>query len=319
MQSSLSLSSTAPSVEAPLVADAQEARELWASFRQHSRSFSFAARLLPRRVQLPIATLYLYCRSIDTIADERVREIGAEKAIAEVHCMRDALEATLQGHPPSEELWQRLAWVHEHFRLDKGALFELTDGALWDLTGRTVETEADLITYSNYVGGCVGVMMLPFLVRNASERQVLEEPARALGIAMQITNISRDVGEDLRLLQRRYIPQSWMSAYEISETDLLKATPPAGYGALMERMMQTAERYYQTSVTGIDALPFRMQLGIRSAARIYREILNEVRANGYDNLSQRAYTTFWRKSRLIVLDRYERRRTALLHTLNNLP
>lgn len=302
-----------------MVADKHEAQALWAAFRHHSRSFSFAARLLPRRLQLPIATLYLYCRTVDTIADERVREIGAERAIDEVYAIRQHLDDTLSGNPPADRLWQRLTWVHERYHLNKDALFELTDGALWDLEGRTVETEKDLISYSNYVGGCVGVMMLPFLVQDPAQQQALETPARSLGIAMQITNISRDVGEDLRLLNRLYIPQTWMHQHGISSTELANPTPPAEYANLMEQMMQTAERYYAQSIQGIDALPFQMRLGIRSAARVYREIMNEVRANGYNNLAQRAYVPFPRKAWLVLRDRYQQRRASLLTALNGLP
>lgn len=318
MHSSLSLPVSPTESPAVLVTDEQEARALWAEFRHHSRSFSFAARLLPRRLQLPIATLYLYCRTVDTIADERVREIGAKRAIEEVHTIRHHLKATLAGEPPNDRLWQRLAWVHERYGLHEGALFELTDGALWDLEGRTVETEDDLITYSNYVGGCVGVMMLPFLIQDPAQRRRLETPARSLGIAMQITNITRDVGEDIRLLDRLYVPVTWMQHHGISPDALRQPAPPHTYAALMEQMMQTAERYYDQSMQGIDALPWRMRIGILSAARVYREILNEVRAKGYNNLTHRAFVPFERKVLRVLRDSYPRRRAKLLANVNDL-
>ena len=87
---------------------------------------------------------------------------------------------------------------------------------------------------------------------------------------------------------------------------------PDGYAAVLERAMQAAEARYERGLAGTQALPAKMRLGIRSAARMYREIHNEVRANAYDDLSRRAYTTLGRKLRLAAHDDYARRRTRLL-------
>jgi phytoene synthase len=306
----------------------EEDRWLWRSFHHHSRTFSFACRLLPRAVHLPIATLYCFCRTVDTLADERVLEVGAEQALAEVRAVREALEATLDGHPPEGTLlWPRLAEVHARFGLDRLPLEQLLDGAEWDLTGREVHTEADLVAYSNLVGGSVGAMLLPFLLSDDAtddDRAALDGPARDLGIAMQITNIVRDVGEDLRDRDRVYLPLAWLAEHGLSPDALAAvayaahasgdgvpagARPlPTGYPDLLERVMYAAETRYERSFDGIDALPWKMRFGIRAAARMYREIMNEVRANGYDNLRTRAYTSLPRKVGLTLTDGYVRRR-----------
>src|SRR6056297_3920992 len=88
---------------------ADENQWIWESFRYHSRTFSLAAQFLPRSVQMPIATLYLFCRRVDSIADQRVLEVGPEAALDEVETVRQHLDDTLSGHPPSDELlWRRL-------------------------------------------------------------------------------------------------------------------------------------------------------------------------------------------------------------------
>lgn len=299
----------------PLTSRANENRQIWRSFRYHSRTFSLAARLLPRSVRMPVATLYLFCRRVDTIADQRVLEVGPARALDEVQAVKRRLERTLAGSPPRDDvLWRRLAEVHATYRLDRAPLYELIDGAVWDLNGRPIHNADDLIDYANLVGGSVGAMMLPFLVPSARQRRALDAPARTLGIAMQITNILRDVGEDWRRLRRLYLPRSWFERHALTPEALMHGALPDAYPALLERTMRMAEQRYRTSFEGIAALPFRVRLGIRAAARMYREIMNEVRARNYDNINQRAYVPLRRKLRLIVHDDYERRRARLLDT-----
>lgn len=285
---------------------------IWESFRYHSRTFSLAAYLLPSSVQMSVATLYLYCRRVDSIADQRVLEVGREQALHEVTQIRDRLDRTLAGHPPADTvLWRRLAEIHEQSSLPRGPMNELIEGALWDLNGRSVVSKADLIEYSNLVGGSVGAMMLPFLA--APERHdELERAARKLGIAMQITNIVRDVGEDIDELDRVYLPEKWLDAHDVSQEALRKGRTPDGYSDVLETAMEMAETRYRESFEGVASLPFRSRYGIRAAARMYREILNEVRANDYDNLNHRAYVSFRRKLFLLFYDGYERRKDRLI-------
>ena len=289
---------------------ADENQWIWESFQYHSRTFSLAARFLPRPVQMPIATLYLFCRRVDSIADQRVLEVGPERALDEVAEVRDRLDDTLAGQPPTDEvLWRRLAEVHDRYGLDRAPLVELIDGAVWDLEDRPVETEADLIAYSNLVGGSVGAMMLPFL--SDDDHSNLEPAARKLGIAMQITNIVRDVGEDIDELDRVYLPAAWMQTHNVPREALVNGRRAPGYRDLLERAMSVAEQHYRDSYDGVAALPFRTRVGIRAAARMYREILNEVRANEYDNLNRRAYVSLGRKLLLVAYDNYDWRKARL--------
>lgn len=284
--------------------------QVWQAFRYHSRTFSRAARLLPKSVRMPIATLYLFCRRVDTIADQSILDVGAEAALNELSTLKTHLDATLEGHPPDVFLWQRLQGVHQTFHLNPTPLYELIDGATWDLEDRPIQTHDDLIAYSNLVGGSIGAMMLPFLLEDTGDAALAEQPARTLGIAMQITNILRDVGEDHRVLGRVYLPQHLLSDFGIA-LDQMPTTPSPAYAALLETLMATAEALYDEGLAGIGILPWRMRTGIRAAARMYREIMNEVRANGYDNLSRRAIVPGWRKSALVLRDTFARRKEQL--------
>lgn len=300
---------------------ADEDRRLWRQFQHHSRTFSLATRLLPRVVRLPIATVYLYCRTVDSLADERLLEVGPAQARAELDHLRACLDATLAGRPPEGLLWQRLGEVTRAFGLPSAPLYELIEGAAWDLAGRGIDHLDDFVAYSELVAGSVGALVLPFLAGPGAQEPgaqepagggSLEAPARALGIAMQITNILRDVGEDLRGLGRVYLPHSWMQLYGVAVADLARAElPPAGYAALVEALMEEAEARYAASEPSVAALSPSVRPGVRAAARLYREILNEVRANGYDNLRRRAVVPLPRKLRLLVQDDYTRRKRRL--------
>jgi phytoene synthase len=288
------------------------------AFRYHSRTFSLATRLLPAPERLPVATLYLYCRTVDTLADCRVLEIGVEQACAEADRLRAELDATLAGRPPAESpdafLWSRLAEVHAQYGLEAAPMHELLDGACWDLHARSIESLDDLMAYANLVAGSVGAMMLPFLVRARADIARLDAPARALGNAMQLTNILRDVGEDWRDLDRTYLPLDALRAARIDLATVAPGGPdwPA-YVALVEQVMTRAEALYDEAERGITDLRPAAQLGIRSAARMYRGILNGVRANGYDNLTRRAVVPLPRKLRLLVDgSAYRTRRARLL-------
>ena len=298
-----------PDVVAPdLDTRADEDEWLWASFRYHSRTFSMAARLLPARVQLPVAALYLFCRHVDSIADHRVLEIGPDAALDEVHATWNALDATLAGQPPDSLLWRRLHEVHTEFGLHRTPLYELLEGAMWDLEARPIRTLDDLVDYSNLVGGSVGAMMLPFLA-DAEAYPRLEDAAREMGIAMQITNIVRDVGEDLRHLDRVYLPANWFDAYGIAPGTLVgRDTLPDAYPRLLEDAMEAAEVRYASSMEAIGALPWSVRTGIRAAARMYREIMNEVRVLDYDNIRNRAYVSKPRKLWCVCADTYTRRK-----------
>jgi phytoene synthase len=300
---------------APATDRAEEDRLILEAFRRNARTFALAARLLPRRLRLPVATLYLDCRTVDEIADRRPRDDASGlDAAAELQGARAEFAATRAGRPPTEGqhglLWRRLAALEAEFGLDWDAMAELLDGAKWDLDGRPIETRADLLAYSELVAGSVGAMMLPLIVADASLRARLVAPARALGVAMQVTNILRDVGEDKQRLGRVYLPREWMTARGLSTTDL-DAPGSRDYALLCEELMALAETMYDAADAGIRELPVGSRLAVRVASRMYREILNEVRAARYDNITRRAVVPLGRKV-MAAAGRYEPRRKRLI-------
>ncbi len=258
---------------------------------------------------MPVATLYLYCRTVDEIADARPARSDARTKLAAI---RDAVAATFAGTPPDTGgdglLWRRLDEVRRHFPISPAPLLELADGAAWDIDGRPIRDTPDLLAYSDLVAGSVGAMMLPLLVPEATRRADLEAPARALGRAMQITNILRDVGEDRARLGRVYLPADALARHGLAPADL-DAMPAdrAPYASLCEEVMSLADDLYDEAGAGIDMLPWPQRAAVRAASRMYREILNRVRAAGYDNITRRAVVPLPGKLRAAALG-YEARR-----------
>ncbi len=149
--------------------------------------------------------------------------------------------------------------------------------------------------------------MLPLL--QSARSPEIKQRARAVGIAMQITNILRDVGEDRMRLKRIYLPVDLSARYGIDVTTLESPTP--AYRLLVEDLMQLAEDYYDRGIPGVRDLPSKARTGITAAIRMYREILNEIRSNDYDNLHHRAYVSIARKASLLLGDSYADRKLRL--------
>lgn len=287
-------------------------RHVWRAFRGHSRTFSLAALLLPAGVRMHVANVYLLCRQIDTIADDLVLEVGPEAAAYELDDLEAALDDLIDGRIRPGWIWQRLAATHRQYGLRVGPIKELIRGARWDLDGRPIRTSDELIEYSELVGGTIGEIMLPFLVEDPSDVESLTDEARTLGVAMQLTNILRDVGEDWSIRRRIYLPLTDLAAFGIDiEYMATSGRPTEGYVDLLENVMDAADERYDAASPAIASLHPRTRMAIRGAIRMYREIMNEVRANRYDNLSTRAYVPWRRKLAVIARDRYHQRREGL--------
>ncbi len=284
-----------------------ENRLIWKQFRYHSKTFSLATLFLPRHIRTPVATLYMFCRMVDEIADRVAPEEGAEAALDRLRETEKNLNATIAGQPPDGLLWRRLAEVDQEFDLESGPMEELIAGARWDLEGRPILDESDLVRYSNLVGGSIGAMMLPLL--GDLDAGETDRRARDLGIGMQITNIVRDVGEDLRVLSRSYIPLTLAQQVGVDPQRPNPSSP--SYQSLLERMMAMAEERFTSGLLGIKLLPAPMRPGIRAATRLYRQILNEVRRNRYDNVTRRAFVPWYRKVSVIAFDDYVGRKRRL--------
>ena len=263
-----------------------------ALLRAGSKSFSAASLLLPPRVRVPATVVYAYCR----VADDRI-DSNPEATEATVDELRDRLYRLYLGRPENDPVDRALAVVVARWRLPLGPFEALLDGLAWDASGRRYESLDDLYAYAARVAGTVGAMMTVLMGQRAAS--VL---ARAcdLGVAMQLTNIARDVGEDAAR-GRIYLPLQWMREAGL-EPEAWLARPVADQAtrSVVARLLETAEELYTRADSGVSALPADCRIAIRAARLIYSEIGLRVRRAGFDSVSRRAVVTRARKLWLIV-------------------
>lgn len=225
----------------------------------HGKTFYWASLFLGTELAERAAKLYQFCRFVDDLADGDLP--NREESLADI---RARLDGSSRSAGPEVEAFMQLAREND---IPLIAAQELLDGMLKDqhLTG--VVDEAELLRYCHSVAGTVGLMMCRVL--NCKEQRA-DSFAIDLGIAMQLTNISRDVLEDARM-GRRYLPASWvdMSASEIAAADISSYQPVA---VAANRLLHLAEEYYTSALLGIQLLPFRSRLSITVALRVYRQI-----------------------------------------------
>jgi phytoene synthase len=257
-----------------------------AAIRTGSLSFHAASRLLPTSVRDPALALYAFCRLADDAVDESDRKAAAALALGE------RLDAVYAGRPRNAPADRAFAAVVEDFEMPRALPEALLEGLAWDAAGRRYHSLSELLDYSARVAAAVGAMMCVLMrVRDA------DALARAcdLGLAMQLTNIARDVGEDARA-GRLFLPLDWLAAEGIDPEAFL-ADPVADdrIRGLTRRLLTEADRLYQRAEAGIAALPVLCRPGIFAARFCYAGIGDAVARNAHDSVSVRAHTGPGRK------------------------
>jgi phytoene synthase len=265
--------------------------ELRALMAGGSKTFFAASLLLPGRVRAPATALYAFCR----LADDAI-DFGTDKDAA-ARELRRRLDAIYRGRPEPVPADRALAPVVRRFGIPRALLDGLLEGFVWDAQERRYETQADLQGYGARVAGTVGAMMA--LIMDTRSPAALAR-ACELGVAMQFTNIARDVGEDARA-GRLYLPLQWLREAGVDPDAWLRE--PVFDGAIasvIERLLGAADELYLRSQAGIGALPRDCRPAIRAAQLVYAEIGQQVRRQGLDSVNHRAVVARRRKAALIA-------------------
>ncbi|MEM6491922.1 MAG: phytoene/squalene synthase family protein, partial [Pseudomonadota bacterium] len=261
---------------------------LRAAIRGGSKSFYAAGQLLPAGYRDAAFALYGFCRSSDDAADAP----GA--GAAAIAALSDRLDAVYAGAPRDSAADRAFAALIDACAIPKALPFALIDGMGWDVAGRRYATIGDLEAYAARVAGAVGAMMA--LIMGARDRATLSR-AVDLGLAMQLTNIARDVGEDAAM-GRLYLPEAWLREEGV-DPDAFLADPgfSPGVGRTTLRLLAQAERYYDRASAGISQLPWRCRPAMQAARMIYRDIGRIVADRGGDGVTRRAVASKRRKLR----------------------
>lgn len=263
------------------VAPAALARQ---AIAHHSRSFALASRLLGRRLGDQAAVVYTWCRRVDDAIDGGTPRDGAAELARLERELADAYSGVAVD--PVTDAFGGIARErsipHRYPR-------ELLAGMRMDVAGVRYDTVEQLFEYAWRVAGVVGLMMAH--VFGVSDDDALVAAAH-LGVAMQLTNICRDVAEDWQR-GRLYLPDDVLAAHGARDLARELGTPlPASahrpIALAVADVLAVADRYYRSGERGISALPWRAALGVRAASRIYAAIGERIRFAGYDVLAGRA-------------------------------
>lgn len=270
-----------------------------ATLRQGSRSFNAAAMLLPPARRRHARALYGFCR----VADDLIDDAAPADRLTVIAVLRRRLACACAGEPYDTPIDRAFAAALDECGIPAALPEALLEGFAWDAEGRRYADLSELRAYAARVAGTVGAMMA--LVLGVRAPAAI---ARAcdLGVAMQLSNIVRDIGEDARA-SRLYLPTSWLAQAGIHPDQFLRdPTPSPALDQVIARLLDEAEALYAQGAGGIALLPRACRPAIRAAALLYREIGREVTRRGASALHRRAVVAPFRKARVLTASRLGR-------------
>ena len=246
--------------------------------KNHSKTFSLAASLLGRKQKNGIIALYAFCRTTDDIVD-RTPDNRQEL----LHRWKsEAVGLSPRINDPVSLCW---ADTRKQFKIPRKYIQHLIEGVESDLFKQKYQSVNELVEYCYGVASTVGLMSIHIL---GFESDKAIPYAIKMGIALQLTNILRDVGEDYRM-GRIYLPQDEMDEFGIEEPHFRQGLVDENWKRFMKFQIEKTRNYYEESWEGLKYLSGKGRLAIEAAAHLYREILTKIEENGYDNFSQRAF------------------------------
>jgi phytoene synthase len=270
---------------------AEHATAVWA------RSFHFASRFLPPEKKRAVFALYDYCRHADNLVDLR-----GDRPRRHVLADLDALGATVRslhdGEPPRGERWLALADTLHRYEVPLEPLLELLDGVAMDLESVAFPDFPSLHRYCRLVAGGVGLMLGPVL---GAAPHRFREPGVGLGVAMQLTNVLRDVGEDLDA-GRLYLPADELARFGLDRGALERRESTPEFADFMRFQVTRARELFDAADQVVALFPRDgSRLTVRLLQRTYAGILDGIERLGYDVFRARAYVSGPRK--LVILGR----------------
>lgn len=255
--------------------------------RQHSRTFFFATALLPRAKRSAIRALYAFCRTTDDLVDRE------SATLDELEAWRS--QNTLSFEEQTDPVLYYWGKIRSQYQVDSRYENELIDGVRKDLEKTRYQTWTDLQQYCYLVASTVGLLSMPIigLAHRATPEQAAPY-AVTLGIALQLTNILRDIKED-KDRGRIYLPEEDLRQFGLTSDDILREVYDHRFISLMKFQIQRARQLYRQALPGILLLHPSVRLAVGASAILYRAILDEIEAIQYNVFQQRAHTSALKK------------------------
>lgn len=260
--------------------------------RRGSRSFSYAARYFPPEMEAAAHGVYWFCRTSDDIVDENP---DIDSARRELEDWRRDLQRAWSGERVGSPVLMHFTEICHRYRVPIEYPLDLLQGMRMDLNGTRYRHFSDLRVFCYRAASTVGLMMSHVIGFQGDALSYAED----LGIAMQLTNIVRDVGEDLAR-GRIYLPASEMEACGYSMEMLEQGLVNDPFRELIRRQIERARAHYERARPGISLLAPEGRFAVAIAADLYESILDQVEANGYDVFARRAVVPRWRKYAVVA-------------------
>ncbi|MDX1980209.1 MAG: phytoene/squalene synthase family protein [Bryobacteraceae bacterium] len=264
-----------------------------------SKSFYFATRFFPEEMARPAHAVYWFCRHTDDLVDEAPSTLVGRRQLEEWSAQ---VENALNGHGAEHPALRLFMEAVRRFEIPAEYPLELLEGMRMDLERVRYRDFAELRTFCYRVASVVGLMMSHVI----GFREPALRYAEDLGIAMQLTNILRDVGEDLKR-GRIYLPAEEMEKFGYSESDLMNRRRNAAFRRLMEFQTARARHYYRQSAPGIALLNREGRFAVKVAADVYSRILKQIEESDFDVFERRAVVPgavkYWLTARAMLAAR----------------
>ncbi len=260
--------------------------------KESSHSFYKAFSVLPEEKAKAVYAIYAFCRSVDDAID-------VNNDVKKLNDLEEKIKATFAGETPNDLLFKALEETFEKFPSDQKPYLDLIDGMRDDYKNKPIKTEADLDKYCYKAAGTVGLMLLPVIASEQlkDNKEKLESVAVELGKGMQITNILRDVRDDL-MNDRVYFPDEIIEQHqlqlEITRTGLVTAE----WRSMMEYYITKSKEQYQVFYDNAGLFDKDSILPTYLAARFYEAIMDQIQSKNYTNINKRHVVGKFKKWRI---------------------
>jgi len=264
--------------------------------RHHAKTFYLASMFLPKKQQKPIFAIYALLRTVDDVVDMAEDKLNnglitSNEISTMLESWKSRLKACYAGNVDNDPIM--IAWQDtlNSYSIPMELPLDLMDGVAMDIEFKPFETFEELYVYCYKVAAVVGLMTSEIF--GYSDKQALEH-AIELGIAMQLTNILRDIGEDVDR-GRIYLPLEDLRRFNYSKEEFMQKRINNNFINLMRFQIERARGYYSSSEKGIPMLEKQARFAVCISSVNYGNILSAIEKNNYDAFSKRAYRSFYQK------------------------
>jgi len=270
--------------------------------KYYAKTFYFASRLLPKDKRIASYSIYAICR----LSDESVDSLSPEPKINNLERIQKNIALAFSNEILKDPLLLAFRQTINKYQIPKEYFDELIQGMYMDLNKARYSNFEELYLYCYRVAGVIGLIMLEIFGYDNESAKIY---ATDLGIAMQLTNILRDINEDLKR-NRIYLPQDELTKYSITEKMLKNQELNSNFKSLIQFQIQRTRGYYSKSQSGIKLIKNkRSRLVILCMKEMYAAILDDIEKSGYDIFTKRAHLSLWGKIKtllkIIIKRKYE--------------